>query len=344
VSWQSILRTNFTSVEALADFLELGAEERNRLVIKPEFRLNLPKRLADKLPKGTLDHPLTRQFIPQNEELNRAAGFAADPVQDARFQRTARLLHKYEGRMLMVTTGACAMHCRYCFRQNYEYESSSFPLQELRLLADSADISEIILSGGDPLSLQDSALERILQAINDIPHVKRVRFHTRFPIGIPERICSSLLDILSRSRAQIWFVIHCNHVLELDSEVCAALKRIQCLGIPVLNQAVLLRGVNDSLDDQLALCNALVDHGVQPYYLHQLDRVLGAQHFEVPAGEGLTLIEKMRARLSGYAVPSYVQELAGDLSKTPVSHTVQIFETQQVQPGCQDSGCGTNHS
>jgi EF-P beta-lysylation protein EpmB len=321
-------------MDALLDFLKLGPQERDQVFMKPGFRLNLPRRLAEKMPKGTLDHPLTRQFVPRRDEQDRVAGFREDPVEDGRFQQTPRLLHKYAGRMLMVTTGACAMHCRYCFRQNYEYAGGGFPEQELRTLADDPSISEVILSGGDPLSLQDSALERILRAIDDIPHIKRVRFHSRFPIGIPERITPALLDILSRCRPQLWFVIHCNHALELDQDVCQALKQLQRLGIPVLNQAVLLRGVNDRLEDQVELSNMLVDHGVQPYYLHQLDRVAGAQHFEVSHAEGLALIEDMRAQLSGYAVPSYVQEIAGQPNKTPLLHSFEILQTEQVQTSC----------
>jgi EF-P beta-lysylation protein EpmB len=319
VNWRAILKTNFTSVEALADFLELPPSAREELLLAPAFRLNLPRRLAAKIPKGTLNHPLARQFVPLRQEQLRAEGWMADPVEDSRFQKTPRLLHKYPGRVLLVTTGACAMHCRYCFRQNYDYPPVGSLSQELHAIAADLSIREVILSGGDPLSLSDARLEQLVHALAEIPHLKRLRLHTRFPIGIPERLTDDLIRILAETRLQTWLVIHCNHPLELDEEVCASLNRVHRGGIPVLNQAVLLAGVNDDLETQVALCERLVDHGILPYYLHQLDRVEGAQHFEVQPSHGLALIQAMRERLSGYAVPNFVQEVPGHASKTPVA-------------------------
>jgi EF-P beta-lysylation protein EpmB len=319
MSWKDRIRDNICSVRALADYLELDATHRSRLEMSPSFRLNLPLRLAEKIPKNCLDHPLARQFVPLKEESAREKGWLDDPVHDTAFQKSERLLQKYQGRVLVVSTGACAMHCRYCFRQNYSYPAAgSFPSQEVDLISRDPSIHEVILSGGDPLSLPDHVLARWVSALDSIPHVKRLRLHTRFPIGIPERITEDLLALLSHTRLQVWMVVHCNHALELDEEVCRALKRVLRSGIPVLNQAVLLRGVNDDLQAQIDLCSRLVDHGIQPYYLHQLDRVQGAQHFEVPVQQGLELIHALRSRVSGYAVPQYVAEIPGHPSKTPV--------------------------
>lgn len=209
------------------------------------------------------------------------------------------------------------MHCRYCFRQNYPYAPFQSGLsQELAWIGQDPSIKEVILSGGDPLSLNNDSLQEILHSICAISHVERIRFHTRFPIGIPERIDEAFLSLLEACTKQIWFIIHCNHPRELDLDVLTALKKIQKLGIPVLNQSVLLKGINDCIDTLQALCEKLTANGIIPYYLHQLDRVERAAHFEVSKTQGRQLIQELTLRLSGYAVPKYVQEIFGETSKT----------------------------
>lgn len=244
-------------------------------------------------------------------------GFVDDPVQDKTFCKTGKLLHKYRGRALLLVTSACAMHCRYCFRQNFPYETEvpGFAA-ELALVRDDVSITEVILSGGDPLSLSDGALEQLLSALSEIPHVKRIRFHTRFPIGVPERIDDDFLAMLSRVKKQIFFVIHANHPRELDADLLARLRSMIALKIPVLNQSVLLRGVNDRPEVLLELCHALIDHGILPYYLHQLDLVQGAAHFSVSDAEALQLIRFLQENLPGFAVPRLAREEAGHLHKT----------------------------
>ncbi|MDB6081660.1 MAG: KamA family radical protein, partial [Chlamydiia bacterium] len=261
--------------------------------------------------------PLFKQFVPLKKEGQNAEGFSIDPVQDISFRKEAKLLHKYEGRALIVTTSACAMHCRYCFRKNFPYETKEPTFEkELAILRADSSIQEVLLSGGDPLSLSDEALTSLLVEIEQIPHVRRIRFHTRFPIGIPERIDASFLQLLQECKKQIWFVIHSNHPQEFDEDIWQALKKIQKLGIPILNQSVLLKGVNDSVETLTALSEALVDHGVTPYYLHQLDRVQGTSHFEVTEEEGLRLMAAIQKQLPGYGVPKYVREIPGKASKT----------------------------
>ncbi len=318
--WRSIQRKNFVQKELLCDFLELDLALRNKVLIRPSFPLNLPLRLAAKISKNTLEDPILRQFVPLNEETFHSLGFLADPVQDAHFCKTQKLLHKYQGRALLVCTSACAMHCRYCFRQNFDYSkgSSSGFQKELELIAQDKSLSEILLSGGDPLSLSNETLQKLIENLAAIAHIQRVRIHTRFPIGIPERLEEALLDIFTSTRLQIWMVIHCNHPRELDQEVLDALTRVRKRGIPILNQAVLLKGVNDSAQVLTELSEALINHGIQPYYLHQLDRVQGAAHFEVPIEQGILIIEQMQKVLPGYAVPRYVQELAGHTGKTTI--------------------------
>lgn len=315
--WRLIQRENFTSTAKLAAFLELDPEKKLMLLDHPRFSLNVPKRLALKMGKNNIHDPLLRQFVPLVEELVKAPGFQKDPVQDISFRQEKKILHKYEGRALLLPTGACAMNCRYCFRQNFPYETEEKSYErELAYIKTRTELSEIILSGGDPLSLSDDSLRQILESLEQIPHIKRIRFHTRFPIGIPERIDNSFLEILSNFTKQIFFIIHCNHAKELDMDVGIAITNLKKLGISVLNQSVLLKGVNDDEKTFFDLCQTLVDYGVIPYYLHLLDPVENASHFHVSDQRGKELIKYVQSRLSGFGVPRLVRESPGLQSKT----------------------------
>ena len=319
MQWRKIQRTNFTSLDELSSFLELDEHKRQLLLKNPAFILNLPRRLASKIQKNCLTDPILRQFVPLIEEEKKTLGFVSDPVGDTLVQCSPKLLHKYKGRALLVTTSACAMHCRYCFRKNYPYETQNKSYEkELDLLRQDDSIEEVLLSGGDPLSLSNESLHDLLTQLQGIPHIKRVRFHTRFPIGIPERIDEDFIHCLKSFPFQYWFVVHVNHPLELDEDVLQALSKIQKLGIPVLNQAVLLKGVNDSKEVLEALFRKLSNHGILAYYLHQLDKVQGSAHFEVEESEGLALIRYLETCLPGYAVPKYVREISGEASKTSI--------------------------
>ncbi len=319
--WREIQRKNFTKLPPLLDFLQITDENRQKILQKPRFALNLPYRLALKMKKNELDDPIFRQFIPLKDEKIETSGFSLDPVCDSSFRLTNKLLHKYHGRALLLMTSACAMHCRYCFRQNFPYETEKNSYKsELELLKKDPTIKEIILSGGDPLSLSDEALANLLHALEKIESIQRIRFHTRFPIGIPERIDHSFLDLLQSTQKQIFFIIHTNHPLEIDIDVLSALKKIQRLGIPVLNQSVLLKGVNDDETILLKLSETLVNAGVIPYYLHCLDPVQGAGHFACSEERGLELIRHLQAHSSGFGVPRLAREEPGKSSKTFISH------------------------
>lgn len=314
--WRQIQKTNFTRFEPLLRFLEMSEEKRQSILLKPRFALNVPYRLAAKMEKNCLTDPLFKQFVPLKEELETSFG-SLEPIEDQRFKQSQKLLKKYHGRALILTTGACAMHCRFCFRQNFPYETEDKSFEkELALLSADSSITEVILSGGDPLSLSDETLASLFQAFEKIPHIQRIRFHTRFPIGIPERIDDSFLAILGGSSKQIFFLIHCNHPNELDSDVASALKRVQKLGLPVLNQSVLLQGVNDDEKTLLSLSETLVNAGIIPYYLHLHDQVQGTAHFETTEQRGAELIRYLQENLSGYGVPHLVREEPGRLSKT----------------------------
>lgn len=318
--WRQILRTNFTDWIKFANFLELNSFQKECLLQKPRFSLNVPKRLADKIEKNTLNDPILKQFLPTKDELFSFDNYVEDPTGETQCRPSSKLLHKYQGRVLLVCTSACAMHCRYCFRQHFSYEidNKSFE-QELTLISEDPSIHEVILSGGDPLSLSDATLSDLLKKIATIPHIKKVRFHTRYPIGIPERIDASFLNLLKEIPLQFLFVVHVNHPLELDADVLNALKEIQKLGIPIFTQSVLLRDINDDIETLYRLCETLVNHGIIPYYLHQLDRVKGAAHFEVSEEKGRELIKALQARLPGYAVPKYVREIPGEPGKVPLT-------------------------
>ncbi len=320
--WRSILRNNIRSYGSLTTFLEWNEEELKNFLPNPKFTINIPLRLAHKIQKNNPHDPILRQFIPLKEEKETKEGFCDEPVQDFLFSQGGTLLQKYTGRALLVSTGVCAMHCRYCFRQNFDYQSKSAHFEkELDILRKNSSISEVILSGGDPLSLSTHKLRDLLEELIEIKHLEIIRVHTRFPIGIPERITKDLLNALENvlnQKKQIIFVIHVNHVRELDDEVFTSLQFLQRIGIPILNQSVLLKGINDTVEALYQLNYALITHGILPYYLHQLDRVQGTAHFEVDPSYGLHLIEELRKTLPGYAVPQYVQEIPGKRSKTPI--------------------------
>lgn len=317
--WRQVQRKTFTDWKKLAAFLELDQEHYPKIAEISHFPLNLPYRLASKIQKGTLEDPILKQFLPTLEENVTVEGFVIDPVGDTLARKGDKLLHKYEGRALLITTSACAMHCRYCFRRNFPYENQdkSF-VEEIALIENDTSIKEIILSGGDPLSLSNELLRSLLTRLSNIEHITKIRFHSRFPIGIPERIDDEFLSILGNIPKQVVFIIHTNHAKELDEEVIQALKKIQSIGIPVLNQSVLLKGVNDSLETLKELLEKLTDCGVIPYYLHQLDKAQGTAHFQTSEDLGKTLIEELTKTLPGYAIPRYVKEVAGATSKTPI--------------------------
>lgn len=326
--WRLIQKDNFTKISDLADFLELSYELKARLLQKPNFALNLPRRLAQKISKNTLHDPLLRQFVPLIEEADSSDGFVSDPVQDQSFKQTNKLLKKYKTRALLLSTSACAMHCRYCFRQNFPYQTEQPGFdEEISYLKNNSDISEIILSGGDPLSLSDEALKQLFERLETIPHIKRIRFHTRFLIGIPERITPTFLDILVSSSKQLFVIIHSNHPKEIDTDVTDALKKIQLLGIPTLNQSVLLKGVNDEENTLLALSETLINSGVIPYYLHQLDPVKGTAHFAVSDERANELIRFLQENLSGFGIPKLVREEPGKMSKTLISPSM-LYERE----------------
>lgn len=288
-----------------------------------KFPLRVPQNYINKMRHGDANDPLLRQVFPLIDEALTVENFVSDPVGDGLAETTPGVLQKYHGRALLVTTGACAIHCRYCFRRHFPYGESN-PLanqwlQTLVSLRDDLSINEVILSGGDPLVLTDTKLANMVADLDKITHLKRLRIHTRLPIVLPERINHKLLQWIEKTRLQIIVVVHANHANEIDDEVAFALDRLRLAGCQLLNQAVLLKGVNDSEESLVNLSERLSDVNVMPYYLHLLDPVAGASHFDVPNQVGIELVANIRKKLPGYLVPRLVREQQGQASKTLIT-------------------------
>lgn len=309
--WPSELRQAIHNPVHLLELLELSDSAlAHTVTAKQRFGLRVPRGYVARMRKGDPNDPLLRQVLPLAEENQRLMGFSIDPVGDVAAEKVPGLLQKYQGRVLLVTTSACAIHCRYCFRRHYTASQLHPPAVLDAIRADSS-ITEVILSGGDPLSLTDSRLAELAHSIAKISHVQRLRLHTRLPIVLPERVNDELLAWLTGTRLQPVMVVHANHANEIDDNVNKALQRLVGAGITLLNQSVLLRGVNDNAPALIALSEALFSSRVLPYYLHRLDRVQGAAHFEVSEETAAQLLEQLRVALPGYLVPKLVREVAG---------------------------------
>jgi len=314
--WQAALARAVTDPAELLAAVDLGEEwlPAARAAARL-FPLRVPRGFVARMRRGDPRDPLLRQVLPLAEECVAAEGFAADPVGDLAAMVAPGVLHKYRGRMLLTTTGACAVHCRYCFRRHFPYADANPAADRWRAalehIAGDDSVSEVILSGGDPLSLSDRRLAELARGLDDVAHLRRLRLHTRLPIVLPERVNDELLDWLEATRLRTVMVVHANHANEIDSSVRAALARLKAAGVELLNQSVLLRGVNDSAEALTALSEAIFGAGVLPYYLHMLDRVQGASHFEVPDAVARSLMAELNKRLPGYLVPRLVREIPG---------------------------------
>lgn len=324
-AWQQAFAQAISDPLELLELLELspaalGVPE-DAAAARRQFPLRVPRGFAARMRPGDPGDPLLRQVLPVDREARRLPGFSADPLAETAAHPAPGLLHKYRGRALLVVTGACAIHCRYCFRRHFPYAESSGRGtwdRALEHLAADPSLVEVILSGGDPLSVSDGQLAELAQRLAAIPHVRRLRIHSRLPVVLPERVDEGLLDWLTGSRLQPVLVIHANHPREIDGTVVAALDRLRRAGVTLLNQAVLLRGVNDDGAVLEELSEVLFAAGVLPYYLHLLDRVDGAAHFEVPEPEARRLAADLARRLPGYLVPRLVREVPGAEAKVPV--------------------------
>ena len=326
-TWQRELSQSITDPAQLFAALELdpkllaGARAANET-----FSLRVTPGYLARMRRGDPRDPLLRQVLPLSDELAEIEGYGADPLQEHDATRVPGLLQKYTGRALLITTQSCAIHCRYCFRREFPYaaqtradEGASRFEAALEAIAGDSSIEEVILSGGDPLSLSDARLTKITNAIFAMPQVRRIRVHTRQPIVLPSRVDAGLSTWLRGIARPTVVVLHTNHANEIDDAVRAACARLRSAGVTLLNQSVLLAGVNDDADTLADLSRALMDAGVVPYYLHLPDRVRGTAHFEVAEDRAQQLVRELGARLSGYLVPRLVREVPGAASKVTIA-------------------------
>jgi EF-P beta-lysylation protein EpmB len=321
--WQISLTNAITDIRELFEILELdictlpATQLANR-----DFELRVPRGFVNRIKKRDPFDPLLQQILPVHSELEYQPGYLKDPLEEVHANPIPGLLHKYRGRVLLTVTGGCAIHCRYCFRRHFPYENNNPGRhgwdRAIQYIEQDTTIKEVILSGGDPLLATDTHLQELIFKINNIPHIKTVRIHTRLPIVLPERMTESLLAWMTHTRLRMVLVTHCNHAQEINEEVKRYLQPFKDNNIILLNQSVLLKGVNDSVNALCDLSEALFDCGILPYYLHVLDKVQGAAHFDVDENTAKTLAWEMMGQLPGYLVPRLVREKAGAPSKVPI--------------------------
>lgn len=318
-TWQQALRLAYTDVPALLKALAINPQQID-VDLDATFPLRVPQSFVERMQSGNPADPLLRQVLPIAEEHAISPGDQLDPLSESEFNPTSGILHKYEGRVLLMPTGACAVHCRYCFRRHFPYADNRLDSPQMHhamhYLANDASIEEVILSGGDPLLLGDASLARLFAKLSGIPHIKRIRIHTRTPVVLPQRITEGLCEALAQTRLQTIVVLHINHPAEIDQDLATRLALLKSATDALLNQSVLLAGVNDNVQALVALSQRLFEVGVLPYYLHMLDPVQGAAHFRVDDEYAAALHADMRAQLPGYLVPRLVREIPGEKSKT----------------------------
>ncbi len=321
--WQALWRDAVRDPRELLDLLGLsGTLPGLSDAAAAQFPLRVPRGFVARMRPGDVHDPLLRQVLPLDAEMQPSPGFSLDAVGDGAARAGSGVIRKYQGRALLVSTGSCAINCRYCFRRHFPYAEEAAAAagwrEAIELIRADSGIDEVILSGGDPWSLATHKLAEFTDALAGIAHVRRLRVHTRLPVVLPERVDADLLAWLSALPWPVAVVLHANHANEFDATVDAALAELRHAGATLLNQAVLLKGVNDSVEALCALGERGYRTGVLPYYLHQLDRVQGAAHFEVDDATARRLHAGMAARLSGYLVPRLVREVAGDPGKRPL--------------------------
>jgi EF-P beta-lysylation protein EpmB len=328
--WQKEMAQAINSPRELLRRLDLplsllsAAEKAHRL-----FPLRVPESYLRRIRRGDIQDPLLRQILPLEQELEKRPDYLPDPVGDYQSNPKQGLLHKYQGRVLLVLTGACAIHCRYCFRRHFDYQNNN-PLgqqwrQSLDYIHADESIYEVILSGGDPLSLSDGKLGQIVESLSQIPHLRYLRIHSRLLNTIPQRLTDGLISLLEQSQLGVTLVTHINHAQEIDSELEKTMSRLRTANVTLLNQTVLLKGVNNRLNTLIDLSHSLFSAGILPYYLHLLDKVEGANHFDLDESGAKILYRQLQASLPGYLVPRLVREIPGQPNKTPINMGLDLL-------------------
>lgn len=316
-AWQAILRSSVRSVTELQHLLGLRDSQID-WVENSEFPLQIPRPFIERMEPGNPLDPLLLQVAPSREELKSSLGYTADPLKESEFTLRGGVVKKYANRALVITTQACPVHCRYCFRRHFDY--SSHQLTEFQntfeVLSRDSSITEVILSGGDPLTLSTSKLDAFVQQLENLTQVTTLRIHTRFPVMIPQRITTALVANLANTRLKVVVVVHINHPNEVDEDVHQAVQLLRRAQIEVFNQSVLLKGINDSVPVLSKLMHRVFEIGVVPYYLHLFDPVAGAHHYDTAETTAITMWKKLQSQLPGYLVPRLVREVAHEPAKT----------------------------
>ena len=319
--WKAELSNCVSSIDELLNQLGLKPEDLNATEqAASKFPIKVPQPFVQLMEYGNPNDPLLKQVLPITSELQVDSNFSSDPVGESSFNPVPGIVHKYRNRVLMIISPNCAINCRYCFRRHFPYDDNRQSKQQwlkaLDYLKTKPEINEVIYSGGDPLAANDNFLRWLTGEIESIQHIKRLRIHTRLPVVIPSRIDDQLLNWLSNTRLKPTFVLHINHANEIDSALSQGINRLKQAGIMVLNQSVLLKGINDTSDQLINLSEKLFNVGIMPYYLHMLDPVQGASHFDVPEDRAVEIFSQIQAELPGFLVPKLVQERAGETSKS----------------------------
>ncbi|MCK5917789.1 MAG: EF-P beta-lysylation protein EpmB [Cocleimonas sp.] len=322
-NWQQLLAQAIRDPKALIEYLELPKKPfYDAYQANKNHQLLAPLGYLDKIKKGCWDDPLLKQILPVEDEVVDVKGYVSDPVGDLNASLTSGVLQKYHGRALIITTGTCAVHCRYCFRKEYPYSEIKPAIndwkQVIETINNDPSLHEVILSGGDPFILSDQRLASLCQQLAAIPHINTIRFHSRIPVVLPQRIDTNFLDWFSALPIKKVVVIHANHANEIDTLVGDKLCLLSDTGATVLNQSVLLKGVNDNVETLENLSQKLFHYQTLPYYLHLLDKVKGTAHFDIQQQQAVILMEQLRNRLPGYLVPKLVREISGKRSKSPI--------------------------
>lgn len=326
-TWQLEMADSYTSPSQLGEALGLPENwVKQHENARKLFSMRVPKHFASLMQPGDIRDPLLLQVMPLASEFEEQPGFTDDPLQEQKSDAPTGLLHKYKSRVLILLKGGCAVNCRYCFRRHFPYQEHSISERELQAILtyiqEHPEVNEVILSGGDPLMARDQHLEKLLDTLENIPGLKRLRIHSRLPVVIPSRLTQHLANRLERSSLQALLVLHVNHPNEVSEPLKKRLDYWKKAGVTLLNQSVLLKNVNDDPDTLIRLSEALFDANVLPYYLHQLDKVKGATHFSVSDSKGIALVNAMLRELPGFLVPRFVREVSGELSKTPIDLTI----------------------
>ena len=325
LSWQKQLSHVITSTKELLNLLQLDTHDLPQLTtVTEDFSLRVPKSFVDKMEVGNPLDPLLLQVLPQTAEMIPQPGFTMDPLAESNSNPSSGLIHKYHGRVLLIVSGGCAINCRYCFRRHFPYQENNPSLkdwsQTLDYVRQDTSLNEVILSGGDPLVASDKVLQLLVSQIADIPHIRRLRIHTRLPLLIPERITTEFLSLINQyQHLKFIMVFHCNHAQELnDAALIKMTKTLKQTGVTLLNQTVFLKGINDQAQILAELSEKLFELDILPYYLHLVDKVQGAQHFDHPEHYANQVYQELLSLLPGFLIPKLVRELPGQPSKTPM--------------------------